>query len=427
MAGDGHSLLYVATVGGTVRQFLAPIATDLRANGWRLAGAASGVKADAILQTAFDDLFELPLSRSVRDIGGLVRGERAIARVLREARPDIVHVHSPIASFLTRLAVRRMPRETRPAVAYTAHGFHFHEGGRRLPNAAFLLAERIAGRWTDRLVVINDEDERAAIRHQIVPGRSLVRMPGIGVDTDHYARAALSTEAIARSRVQLDPNDAPSFVFVGEFSRNKRQSDAIAALAALRHSEARLVLLGDGPLRGDLETLADRLGVADRVVFAGIVADVRPIVAGSVALVLCSGREGLARSIMEALALEVPVVASTARGNRELVGDAGRIVDVGDVDGLAQAMDWLIDHPSERRGMGERGRIRMVQTYDLRVVIRLHETLYASMLADRSSPSVADDDFPAKQTAIERRRRLGQTGRRVVGRTGQSRAAQPVA
>ena len=83
MAGDGHSLLYVATVGGTVRQFLAPIATDLRANGWRLAGAASGVKADAILQTAFDDLFELPLSRSVRDIGGLVRGERAIARVLR--------------------------------------------------------------------------------------------------------------------------------------------------------------------------------------------------------------------------------------------------------------------------------------------------------------------------------------------------------
>ena len=259
MAGDGHSLLYVATVGGTVRQFLAPIATDLRANGWRLAGAASGVKADAILQTAFDDLFELPLSRSVRDIGGLVRGERAIARVLREARPDIVHVHSPIASFLTRLAVRRMPRETRPAVAYTAHGFHFHEGGRRLPNAAFLLAERIAGRWTDRLVVINDEDERAAIRHRIVPGRSLVRMPGIGVDTDHYARAALSTEAIARSREQLDPNDAPSFVFVGEFSRNKRQSDAIAALAALRHSEARLVLLGDGPLRGDLETLADRL------------------------------------------------------------------------------------------------------------------------------------------------------------------------
>ena len=93
---------------------------------------------------------------------------------------------------------------------------------------------------------------------------------------------------------------------------------------------------------------------------------------------------------MEALALEVPVVASTARGNRELVGDAGRIVDVGDVDGLAQAMDWLIDHPAERRAMGERGRIRMVETYDLRVVIRLHETLYASMLADRSSPSVAD-------------------------------------
>ena len=244
------------------------------------------------------------------------------------------------------------PARRRPAVAYTAHGFHFHEGGRRLPNAAFLLAERIAGRWTDRLVVINDEDERAAIRHRIVPGRSLVRMPGIGVDTDHYARAALSTRgdrALARA---VGPDRRALFVFVGEFSRNKRQSDAIAALAgcATRRrdscSSAMARYGGTGGARGPV-------GAADRVVFAGIVEDVRPIVAASVALVLCSGREGLARSIMEALALEVPVVASNARGNRELVGDSGRIVDVGDIDGLAEAMDWLLDHPAERRAMGE--------------------------------------------------------------------------
>ena len=107
------SLLYVATVSGTIRQFLKPIANSLRAHGWRLGGAAAGVVADPTLPEAFDELFELPLSRSLRDVGSLVRGERAIARMLRESRPDIVHVHSPIASFLTRLAVRRMPRERR--------------------------------------------------------------------------------------------------------------------------------------------------------------------------------------------------------------------------------------------------------------------------------------------------------------------------
>jgi glycosyltransferase involved in cell wall biosynthesis len=263
----------------------------------------------------------------------------------------------------------------------------------------FLFAERVAGRWTDRLVVINDEDEAAALAHRLVRRGALVRMPGIGVDTDHYARAALSSMAAedAGAAVAI-PVGAPYFVYVGEFSRNKRQTDAIAALARLRDQHARLVLLGDGPLRGELEAVVDRLGLADRVEFAGIVGDVRPIVAASTGLVLCSGREGLARSVMEALALEVPVVASNARGNRELVGDCGRIVGIGDIDGLAQAMDWLLDHPDERRVMGQRGRSRMVESYDLRVVTRLHEDLYASMLAERSA-TVARSAGPGPSTS----------------------------
>ena len=387
----GPGLLYVATVAPTIRQFLSPLAAHFRSLGWHVDAAASGVAGDPVLLDRFDAVWEIPLSRSLREVSGLIRGERAISRLLRGSTFDIVHVHSPIASFITRLAVRRMPQDRRPAVAYTAHGFHFHRGGRRLPNAAFLFAERIAGRWTDRLVVINDEDETAAREHRLVPRGSLVRMPGIGVDTDHYARSALSSAAdedrtLGDDRAgQAIPTDAPYFVFVGEFSRNKRQADAIAAVARLRDPRARLVLLGDGPLRSELEGLVEGLGMADRVIFAGIIGDVRPIVATSIALLLCSGREGLARSIMEALSLEVPVIASTARGNGELVGDSGRVVAIGDIDGLAHAMDWLLDHPAERRAMGERGRSRMVEGYDLRVVSRLHEELYASMLAERSA------------------------------------------
>ena len=87
---------------------------------------------------------------------------------------------------------------------------------------------------------------------------------------------------------------------------------------------------------------------------------------------------------MEALALEVPVIASTARGNRELVGnDAGIVVETGDVGGFAEAMDWMIDHPDERPGMGACGRSRMVERYDTAVLFRLHEALYREMLAER--------------------------------------------
>ena len=124
-ATPAPALLIVATVAGTIAGFLAPYAAHFRSLGWRVDAAANGATSDPRLLEAFDRVHELPLSRSLRDVRGLERGRRALAEIL-ETSPDIVHVHTPIASFLTRIAVRQLPRDRRPAVAYTAHGFHFH-------------------------------------------------------------------------------------------------------------------------------------------------------------------------------------------------------------------------------------------------------------------------------------------------------------
>ena len=383
------SLLIVATVARTIRGFLLPYAEHFRALGWRVDAAANGGGGDEVLHEAFDHVYELPLSRSILDVGGILRAERAISALLGTG-PDIVHVHTPIAGFVTRVAVRRAPAERRPAVVYTAHGFHFYEGGNPATNALFLTAERVAGRWTDRLVVINDEDDAAVVRNRIVPRGRLVRMPGIGVDTRAWSPSTVPPEGAVRVREQLGiAADAPIFVVVGELNRNKRQGDAIAALASMQHKDARLLLAGHGPERAHLEGLTGDLGLRDRVHFLGFVRDLRPVICAASALILPSRREGLARSVMEALALEVPVIASTARGNRELVGaDSGLVFDTGDVRGLADAMDWLIDHPDEGRAMGLRGRERMVEQYDLDVLMRMHEALYREMLAERSSRTV---------------------------------------
>jgi glycosyltransferase involved in cell wall biosynthesis len=380
---DRPRLLLVATVGSTVRNFLSPIARHFRERGWHVAAAASQV-GDPRIAEAFDEVHELPLSRSIRQVRRLRGGVRAIGTLIGSTEPDIVHVHTPIASFATRLAVRLMPRDRRPAVVYTAHGFHFHRSGRRLTNAAFLTAERITGRWTDRLVVINDEDEGAAVRYRIVSRGRLIRMPGIGIDTTWYAPERVPAGATEAARLGLGIGGAsPVFVTVGELNANKRQQDAIGAIAAMRHADARLVLLGNGPARPALEALVTQHGLAGRVTFAGTVDDVRPLVAESTGLVITSHREGLARSVMEALALEVPVVASSARGNQELVADDGFVVAIGDVAALATAMDWLVEHPAEAREMGRRGRARMVERYDLGVVLALHERLYADLLDER--------------------------------------------
>ncbi len=127
-SNTGPSLLVVATIAATIRGFLTPYASHFRRMGWHVEAAANGATVDPGLEGIFDGLHEVPLSRSILDFGGILRATAAISRIL-ESGYDIVHVHTPIAAFVTRAAIRRMPVAQRPAVVYTAHGFHFLEQG----------------------------------------------------------------------------------------------------------------------------------------------------------------------------------------------------------------------------------------------------------------------------------------------------------
>jgi glycosyltransferase involved in cell wall biosynthesis len=372
----------VTTVAATIRGFLVPYARHFRAAGWRVEAAAQGVRGDEALQNEFDALHELSLTRSIKDVRGMRSGYRDLRALLRSGA-DIVHVHTPIAGFVTRAAAATIPARERPAVVYTAHGFHFHRDGHPLANALFIAAERLAGRWTDRLVVINHEDRAAAHRWRIVSDDRLVEMPGIGLDTSWYRADAVDPSGAAQVRAEAGiPADAPMFVLIAELNRNKRPLDAIEALARMTHTDAHLLLLGDGPLREAVLPAARERGIDGRVHLAGVVKDVRPYLLGANGLLLTSRREGLPRSIMEALSMGVPVVSSSARGSTQLVlPDAGSVVETGDVSALASAMDALIADPVGAAQMGRHGRDRMVSSYDEGIVIGAHERLYQELRA----------------------------------------------
>src|SRR5262249_22933246 len=158
-------------------------------------------------------------------------------------------VHSPVAAFVARLALRHLRKRGKPRVIYTAHGFHFYEGRCRLRGALFRTLEQCAGRWTDFLVVINREDEQAARRYGIVPPARVRYMPGIGVDRWRYSAGAGSEADVARVRQELGVGSADRlFLMVAEFIARKRHRDALDALARLRRPEACLALAGAGPL-----------------------------------------------------------------------------------------------------------------------------------------------------------------------------------
>lgn len=377
-------LLLVSTVAGTLRAFLLPLANHFRAMGWTVDGAANGISKSAECREAFDRTWEIDWSRRPTDPRNFLEAVGAIRRLVQREGYDIVHVHTPVAAFVTRYALRGIRgHQGKPKVIYTAHGFHFYRGGPVLRNMSFLGLELLAGRWTDHLIVINREDEEAAKHYHIVPPARLHYMPGIGVDTQRYSPATVSPAEVQQIRRELGLAEQDRLLsMVAEFNPGKRHRDAIQAFASLHRPDVHMAFAGVGPLMDDMRQMAKTLGVDRQVHFLGFRKDVPALVRASIATLLPSEREGLARSVMESLCLGVPVIGADTRGIRDLLHDgAGLLVGVGKPDELAKAMEWILQHPEEAKAMGERGRQQMT-AYDIKNILVLHEQLYKDAVSE---------------------------------------------
>ncbi|HEY3317716.1 MAG TPA: glycosyltransferase family 4 protein [Coriobacteriia bacterium] len=373
-------LLMVATVPVTFEAFLMPFARHFRARGWTVDGMAAGLP-DSPAAEGLDRAWDAAWSRNPLEPSNL-RSARGIAKIVAAQRYDLVHVHTPVAGFVTRWALRRRPPEVR--LAYTAHGFHFAPGLHPLRNAVFFGIESLACRWTDELVVINSDDAEVARRHHMLPPERVRLVPGIGVDVERFDRASVPAQDVreVRERLGLGP-ETPLLTMVAEFTPNKRHAHVLRALARAREP-VHVAFAGDGPTLEASRRLAAGLGVAGRAHFLGWCEDVRPLVAASAATVLFSAREGLPRSSMESLAMEVPVIGADVRGLRDLLGEgAGVLVPAGDVGALASAIDELVRDPAGAAGMGREGRRMMCGRYSLRAILAEYDALYADMLAAR--------------------------------------------
>jgi glycosyltransferase involved in cell wall biosynthesis len=374
-------LLYVTTISRTLRGFLLPFVHHFRELGWTVDGMARGVTECADCQSAFDRVWEAPWSRNPLNPNNLLAAVREIRRVVDLGSYDIVHVHTPVAAFVTRYALRRSKGENRPRVIYTAHGFHFHPFGSPLKNAIYRTLERVAGRWTDYLVTINRVDEEAAISSRIVPAAQLQYMPGIGIDTEQYSPERVRDVDVARVKAELGiPPEQPMLLMLAEFIPRKRHTDVLRAVAAMGRQDFHVAFAGDGRTQRQIRTLAAELGIAGRIHFLGTRRDVAALIRASRAVLLPSMHEGLSRSVMEALSLEAPVIGTKIRGIQDLVGDdAGLLVTPGDTAALAAAISWILDNPAEAHRMGRIGRDRM-RLFHTRHVISAHEDLYARAL-----------------------------------------------
>jgi len=188
-------------------------------------------------------------------------------------------------------------------------------------------------------------------------------------------RNAVDVSAATRSR---HDRATPRLIAVGRLKAPKDFLTLIRAFAALPEESFEALIVGDGPDRAVLEAEIGRLGLDGRVRLAGERSDVPALLADSDVFVLSSRSEGLPVSVLEAMAAELPVVASDVGGLAELVvdGETGILVPPGDAPALAAALGRLIEDRALRRALGAGGRARAEARFDLAAFRRAHVELY---------------------------------------------------
>jgi len=363
-------VLHLATIDTSIRYLLLPQLVYLSNAGYNVACASNPGPGTKAAEEAGIPFLPVRIARRLFSFRHPVTVWR-LWRLLRTQRVHVLHVHTPVAAALGRVAAW-LART--PVVFYTAHGFYFHDNQPRGYRIPLILVERLLGKMTDHLFSQSAEDHATALRHHIAAAEAATVL-GNGVDVESFAHAAERREAV---RAELNLADRPVVAFTGRFVREKGIAELLRAIALVRERspELRLLIIGGSlpsdrdPAEAQLAAIIEQLGIQDAIVTTGFTDRVADFLSAADVFVLPSYREGMPRSILEAMAMGLPVVATDIRGCREEVmdGATGFLVPLRHAETLADRIGRLLDDAELRRRMGAAGQARARQLFDERLV-----------------------------------------------------------
>jgi glycosyltransferase involved in cell wall biosynthesis len=370
-------ILYLSTsmgMGGADQQILM-LARSMRARGHEVRIVALA-PLGPMGQEAQREGIEVESLELERNLGAFPRVLRLV-RIIRAWRPDVLHSHMVHANLLAR-AIRPIARV--PALVSTIHSI---KDGGPLRMAAYRLSSGLV----DRFTIISRLAAERYIAIRAVPARRLQVVPN-AVDTDRFRRLP---EARAVLRRELGLGDEFVWLAVGRFEPAKDYPTMIAAFARLATARpgSRLLLVGQGSLRSEVEGMVQAAGVEDGVRFLGVRRDVPALMSAADGYLLSSAWEGMPVVLLEAAAVELPVVATRVGGVAEVVedGTTGLLVQSADPAVLAEAMEKMESlTPEARMAMGARGRLLVEQRYGTEQVMEMWERLYSEVIAGATLP-----------------------------------------
>lgn len=311
------------------------------------------------------------LQRAIHPLRDLL-ALQSIYQTIGRLKPDIVSTHSSKSGILGRLACwfQGVP------CLFTAHGWAFTEGVPETEKRIYGLLERLFAPLAKRIVCVSEHDVSIAIANGISAKRLLCIHNGMP-DIPSHLRAQPGSSG---------KDGLVHLVMVARFDNQKDHATLLQACSEL--PMLHLDLIGDGPNLENMQTLALKLGIADRVSFLGFRDDVGEMMSKAHLFGLISHWEGFPRSTLEAMRAGLPVIVSNAGGSAEAVldGVTGFTVQRGDIIGLREKLRILVEDRALRQAMGQAARERYESEFTFDHMFKKNIALYNEVLQKSSSP-----------------------------------------
>ncbi len=327
-------ILYIASTFGHIRSFHLPYIKEIIAKGHSVdvagAGASDGMPAEA-------RCISLAFEKSM----GSVSNFKTVARLtnlMKKHNYDLIIMHTSLAAFFTRLAVRCLPKEMRPRTVNMVHGYLFDSRTPFLKRTLLLTAEKLTAAVTNRLIIMNDEDEKIALSHHLcVSDSEIHKIAGVGYDSHRF----FVRDEIDKTKTE---GDTFNMICAAEFSSRKNQAFLLYVLKGLEQADPKtdyhLTLAGRGAELEACKVLASKLCIADKVSFPGFITNIEDYYAKNDVSISASRSEGLPFNVLEALACGLPVVASDVKGHVDLIrpGENGELYEFGNIESCITAI-----------------------------------------------------------------------------------------
>ncbi len=304
-----------------------------------------------------------------------IRAFSQLYKLVKKEKYDIIHCNTPVGGLVGRLVARKCKINH---VIYQAHGFHFYKGAPKFNWLIYYPIERWLAHYTDSLITINKEDyECASQKFKLRNNGNVYYIPGVGIDTTFYKTVKIDKK-IKREQLGLNQDDLV-LICAGRLDANKNNSTLIKAISLIENVKIHLLVCGDGVEKDKLLELAKELNIENQIHFLGLRNDMIDLYKCADIFVMASYREGLSRSIMEAMASGLPCIVSNIRGNIDLIKNnkGGYVVKPDSAHEFADKIKVL--HDIKKRTYMSSYNLEKIKEFDIKNIINKIAEVYGCL------------------------------------------------